>query len=158
MWSSVCRTKSLLCLVSGFPVCGTRVLPGESHGAILVGLGCAQTRVHLVLGRRFRSTAESLEGLASYLRARARRSRTETHRAAACRVLRANGGTAMGQKMDPMCALIASELIKRIWLKPLCHQSSTCPVHSPWPPSTLPRGDATVDRYFFRPLVGRARW
>ena len=39
-----------------------------------------------------------------------RRSRTETHRAAACRVLRANGGTAMGQKMDPMCALIVFEL------------------------------------------------
>ena len=70
-FGSVCRTKSssLLCLVSGFPVCGTRVLPGESHGAIHVGLGCAQTRVHLVLGRRFRSSAESLEGLASYLRA-----------------------------------------------------------------------------------------
>ena len=36
----------------------------------------------------------------------------------------------MGQKMDPMCALITSELIKRIWLKPLCRQSSSCPVHS----------------------------
>ena len=40
---------------------------------------------------------ESL-GLASYIRERARRSRTETHRAAACRC-----GTAMGQKMD-QCA------------------------------------------------------
>ena len=56
------------------------------------------------------SGAESLEGLASYLRACARRSRTETHRAAACRVLRAHGGPATGQKTDPMCALIASEL------------------------------------------------
>ena len=30
-----------------------------------------------------------------------------------------------------------ARLIKRIWFKPLCHQSSTCPAHSPWPPSTL---------------------
>ena len=34
---------------------------------------------------------------------------SETHRAAACRVLRTNGGTAMGQKMDSMHALTASE-------------------------------------------------
>ena len=49
------------------PVRGTRVFPGESHGAIFSGLERVATRVPLVQGKRIRSTTESLEGLASYL-------------------------------------------------------------------------------------------
>ena len=93
-------------------------------------------------------TAQSLEGLASYLRARARRSRTETHRAAACRVLCANGGTAMGQKMDPMCALLGSELIQAH----LAQATLSSVFHVPCTLS-MASIDPTPEE-----IVGRARW